>query len=326
MTDSISWEVIGAARDRIATSIHRTPVLTCTALDKLIGARLWLKCENFQKAGSFKSRGACNAVFSLTQQEAARGVVTHSSGNHAAALARAAQVRRIPAHIVMPSDAPAVKVAAVRDYGGTITFCQPTLSGREATAERIRGETGAVAIHPYDDLPVIAGQATAAWELLEDVPDLEVMIAPVGGGGLLSGTALISKNLRPEILVIGAEPKAADDAYRSWQAGRRILPQSPETMADGLRTGLGVHTFPIIQEHVDGILLASERGIARAMRHLLERAKLVVEPSAAVPLAALLEGDGNLSAQLRNRRVGMILSGGNLDLARLPDILRRADA
>lgn len=305
---------IRAARARIQPHIHRTPVITCAALDRLVGASLFFKCENLQKAGAFKSRGACNAVFSLAEEMARRGVLTHSSGNHAAALARAAGRRGIDAHIVMPENSRAVKVAAVREYGGRITLCPPTLAGREETAARVMEETGAVLIHPYDDVRIIAGQATAAVEFLEQVPDLDVMMAPVGGGGLLSGTLLAAKALRPGIQVLAAEPRQADDAYRSWRAGKFIPAERTDTIADGLRTSLGKLTFPIIMELVDRILLASEEAIVKATRLILQRAKTVVEPSAAVPLAALLEDE----AGVRGRRVGIILSGGNLDLDDLP--------
>ena len=308
---------IRTAHDRIRPHIHRTPVITCAALDRLVGASLFFKCENLQKAGAFKSRGACNAVFSLSDETAQRGVVTHSSGNHAGALARAAALRGIDAHIVMPAKSRQIKIAAVREYGGQITCAGPTLAGREETAARIMEETGAVLIHPYDDERIIAGQATAAVELLEQVDDLDVIMAPVGGGGLLSGTLLAAKALRPEIRVLAAEPRLADDAYRSWRAGKFIPAGKSETIADGLRTSLGKLTFPIVMDLVDDILLASEEAIVEATRLILQRAKTVVEPSAAVPLAALFENDANL----RGRRVGIILSGGNLDLDGLAELL-----
>jgi len=294
--------------------VHRTPIMTCEALDRLAGARLFFKCENLQKAGAFKSRGACNAVFSLSEKQARRGVLTHSSGNHAAALARTARLRGIPAHIVMPQNSRRVKIDAVRSYGGSLTLCEPTLPSRESTARRVQEETGATFIHPYDDARVIAGQGTAAVELLEQVPDLDVLIAPVGGGGLLSGTLIAAKQMRPGIRVLAAEPKLADDAYRGWKTGRFVAVERSDTVADGLRTSLGKLTFPIIMDLVDEILLASEDAIVDATRQTLERAKTVVEPSAAVPLAALIENDVRLDGQ----RVGVILSGGNLDLSDLP--------
>ena len=305
---------IRAAHERIRPYIHRTPVITCAALDRRAGCELFLKCENLQKAGAFKSRGACNAVFSLGEEVAQRGVVTHSSGNHAAALARAATLRGIPAHIVMPANAPAIKKSAVREYGGRIVECEPTLTAREEAAAKIVAETGATLVPPYNDHRVIAGQGTAALELMEQVPDLDVIVVPVGGGGLLSGTLLAAKAVRPGIGVLAGEPERADDAYRSWKQ-RELLPlDSSDTVADGLRTSLGTLTFPIIVELVDEILLVSERAIVETTRLILERAKTVVEPSAAVPLAALLENEIDLTG----RRVGIILSGGNLDLAHPP--------
>ena len=303
---------IRATHERISRYTNKTPVLTCTALDRMVGARLFFKCENFQKTGAFKFRGACNAVFLLSDEEASRGVVTHSSGNFAAALALAASKRGIAARIVMPSNAPEVKVAAVKGYGGMITFCEPTLESREATAEKVIKETGATFIHPYNDHHIIAGQGTAALELMKEIPDLDFILAPVGGGGLLSGTAIASKGLNPKVTVIGCEPKNADDAYRSIKAGRIIPSENPNTIADGLRTSLGDKTFPIIRDLVDEILLATEEEIITAMRHIFERMKIVAEPSAAVPLAVLQSHQ----LDLKNQRVGVIISGGNVDLGR----------
>jgi threonine dehydratase len=302
------------AAERIRPYAHRTPVLTCASLDQQVGAQVFLKCENLQKVGAFKFRGACNAVFSLTDEEAARGVATHSSGNHAQALALAARLRGVPAYIVMPENAPAVKKAAVAGYGGQITFCEPTLAAREATTEQIVKETGATVIHPYNDVRVIAGQGTAALELLEKIPDLDVVIAPVGGGGLLSGTALAVKGLAPHVRVIAAEPEMADDACRSLQAGHILPSENPQTVADGLLTSLGELTFPIIQQHVEQIVTVSEAGIMTAMKFIWERAKILIEPSAAVPIALLWER----KIDLGGLRVGVILSGGNVDLDRLP--------
>lgn len=303
---------IRAAHQRIRPYINRTPVLTCSALDRMVGARLFFKCENFQKSGAFKFRGACNAVFSLSDDEASPGVVTHSSGNHAAALALAAAKRRITARIVMPSTAPPIKIDAVRDYGADITFCEPTQESRESTAEQIIKKTGAVLIHSYNDYRIIAGQGTAALELMEEISDLDFLLAPLGGGGLLSGTAIAAKGLNPKIKVVGCEPKNADDAYRSVKAGRILPSEYPNTIADGLRMSLGDKTFPIIRDLVDEILLAAEEEIITAMRHILERMKIVVEPSAAVPLAALLSNQ----LDARGKKVGVILSGGNVDLSR----------
>ncbi len=302
-------EDIRGAHSRIRSYISRTPVLTCSALNQMVGASLFFKCENFQKVGAFKFRGACNAVFSLSDEEAARGVVTHSSGNHAAALALAAGKRRITARIVMPSNAPRIKVDAVRGYGGAITFCEPTLESRESTAARVVEETGSAFIHPSNDYRIMAGQATATLELMEEIQDLDFVLAPVGGGGLLGGTAIAAKGLNPAIKVIGCEPKNADDAYRSKKAGYIIPSENPDTIADGLRTSLGDKTFPIIRDLVDEICLATEEGIITAMRHIFERMKIVVEPSAAVPVAVLPSGQLNVT----DRRVGVIISGGNVD-------------
>ena len=305
---------IQAAAARIKPYAHRTPVLTCSSLNRLVGAELWCKCENFQKVGAFKFRGACNAVFSLAEPEARHGVATHSSGNHAAAVALAAQLRGIKAHIVMPENAAAVKKTAVAGYGGGIVYCAPTLAAREATLEHVVHDTGATFIHPYNDARVIAGQGTAALELLTDVPDLDVLMAPVGGGGLLSGTAIATAALAPATQVVAAEPEAADDAYRSLQEGRIVPALEPRTIADGLRTSLGELTFAIIQRHVQQIVTVSEAAIISAMRHVWERMKIVIEPSAAVPIGALLEG----RIDLTGKRIGVILSGGNVDLDSIP--------
>lgn len=306
------------ARERIRPYIHKTPVMSSAYISSQLGMEIHFKCENLQKAGAFKSRGACNAVFSLTDEEAKRGVLTHSSGNHAAALSRAAAARGIAAYIVMPKNAPAVKVAAVRHYGGQITFCEPTQADREATAERIQQETGAVLIHPYNDERIIAGQGTACIELLEDVPDLQAVIAPVGGGGLLSGTAIAARSLNKTIRVFGAEPVRLRDAYQSLKTGQIQPATGSDSLADGLKTSLGSLTFPIIREWVDEILLTEEDTIVEAMRWVFERMKLVVEPSGVVPLAAIMEDRGRLQAEFAGRKVGVIFSGGNVDLARLP--------
>lgn len=305
---------IRAAAERIRPYAHRTPVVTCTSLDQRLGAQLFLKCENLQKVGAFKFRGACNAVFSLSEAEAARGVATHSSGNHAQALALAARLRGIPAYIVMPSNAPAVKKAAVAGYGGQITYCEPTLAAREATVEQLVAATGATVIHPYNNRAVITGQGTATLELLAEVPDLDVILAPVGGGGLLSGTAIAATELSPRIRVIAVEPAGADDAFRSLAAGTIQPSVSPKTIADGLLTALGDLTFPIIQQRVERIVTVSETAIIEAMKFVWERTKLIVEPSAVVPIAALWEQKIELTGQ----RIGVILSGGNVDLDRLP--------
>jgi threonine dehydratase len=304
---------IRVAHDRIRAHVHRTPVMSSTLLNAEFGARLFFKCENLQKAGAFKARGACNAIFSLSDDEARRGVATHSSGNHAAALARAAGLRGIPAHIVMPSNAPLSKQRAVQGYGGKIIFCAPNMAARESTCAQVIRETGATLVHPYNDYRVIAGQGTATVELLEEHPQLDFLLAPVGGGGLLAGTAIAAKGLAPRLRVVGVEPAQADDVARSLQAGR-IVATTPNTVADGLRTAVGELNFPLLQQHVDEVVTVSEAAIIHAMRRIWEALKLVVEPSAAVPLAALLER--RISAA--DRRVGIILSGGNVDLDALP--------
>lgn len=305
---------IQAAAQRIAGLAHRTPVLTCRSLDELTGATLFFKCENLQKAGAFKFRGACNAVLSLTDQQAARGVVTHSSGNHAAALALAARLRGIPAQIVMPENAPAAKRRAVEMYGGQVTTCQPTLSDRQAVAERILHQTGGMLVHPYDDPAVIAGQGTLALEFHEQVPGLECVVSPVSGGGLISGIALATAAVSSGTQVVGVEPDRADDARQSLHAGRLLTPPSGETIADGLRAALCERTFSVVSRHVREIIAVSEAEIVAAMRLVWERLKIVVEPSSAVTLAAVLKQ----SAMFRGRRVGLVLTGGNVDLDRLP--------
>jgi threonine dehydratase len=307
-------EDIRQAAQRIRPYAHRTPVLTCQSLDRQVGAQVFLKCENLQKVGAFKFRGACNAVFSLSPEQAARGVVAHSSGNHAQALALAARLRGVPAYIVMPENAPQVKKAAVASYGGQITFCQPTLEARESTQAQVVAKTGATVVHPYNNERVITGQGTAALELLEDISDLDVILAPVGGGGLLSGTAIAATELLPSIRVIAAEPELADDAFRSLAAGKILPSTNPRTIADGLLTSLGELTFPIIQRRVEQIVTVSEAGIIAAMQFVWERAKIVIEPSAAVPVGLLWERKIDLSGL----RVGVILSGGNVDLEKLP--------
>jgi len=303
---------IEKARDRVRDFVHRTPVLTCRSIDEMTGVSVFFKCENFQKAGAFKIRGACNAVFSLSEEAARRGVATHSSGNHAAALALAARWRSVPAYVVMPENAPQIKKAAVAGYGASIFFCKPTLEAREETLARVVASTGAAFVHPYNDVRVIAGQGTAAAELCEDAPELDAVIAPVGGGGLVSGTAIAVNALSPRTTVIGAEPEQADDACRSLAAGEILPAGNPHTIADGLRTSLGTLTFAVIRERVKQIMTVSETGIVEAMRMVWERMKIIIEPSAAVPLAVLL------SRRVELKRVGVILSGGNLDLDRLP--------
>ncbi len=325
---------VRAAAARIAPHAHRTPVMTCRGLDALCSARLFFKCENLQKVGAFKFRGATNAVFSLDDAEARRGVLTHSSGNHGAALALAARTRGIPAIVVVPTNAPRVKRAAIAAYGARIVDCEPTLASRESTAARVLEETGATFVHPYDDDRIIAGQGTAALELLEEVDDLDYVLTPVGGGGLLSGTAITVAALAPHTKVIAAEPAGADDAYRSLRADRLIPQTDPRTVADGLRTSLSPRTFAIIRALVTDIVTVSEEAIVRAMRHVLERMKIVIEPSSAVPVAAVLEGivaaaRGRVGGEpnaasagsdfpVAGRRLGIILSGGNVEWDRPP--------
>jgi threonine dehydratase len=311
---SLTFAHILDARTRIRDKINRTAVLTSATLDAAAHAELFFKCENFQKVGAFKARGATNAVFLLSQQEARNGVVTHSSGNHAAALSRAAALRGIPAYIVVPKNASQAKIAAIGRYGGQITLCEPTLQDRERTCERIMSATGATLIHPYNDLRVMAGAGTTAIELLETVPDLDVLMCPVGGGGQLAGVALAGKSIRPALRVVGAEPAGADDASRSFKAGHVIPSTDPKTIADGLRSSLGDLSFAEIQRYVDDIVTVSEEAIVRSMRTIWEVLKIIIEPSAAVPYGALLEQRLNVTG----KRVGIILSGGNLDLDQLP--------
>ncbi len=294
--------------------IHHTPVLTSATLNHLSGKSVFFKCENFQKGGSFKARGAINAVMSLTKDQASRGVATHSSGNHAAALAIAAAYRKIPAYIVMPHNAPKVKKRAVEGYGAHIRFCEPTLQAREHALDEWNRETGASVIHPYNDKRVISGQATATIEFLHEIPQLDTLITPVGGGGLQSGTALAASYLSPQTTVLGAEPKQADDAYRSLRAGRLIPSVNPNTIADGLLTSLGTLTFAILLKHTRSIILVKEKDILHAMRLVWERMKIIIEPSAAVPVAAVL----NPTNQISGKNIGIILSGGNIDLDEIP--------
>lgn len=311
-------QTIREAHQRIRAHIHRTPVFTSETLDEIAGAHLFFKCENLQKTGSFKFRGATNAVFSLTDEEAKRGVVTVSSGNHAGAISLAACRRGIPAWIVMPRNAPRAKRAAVEAYGGRVTECEYDMASRGAVCKQVQEKTGAILIHPYNNARVIAGQGTAALELLEDVRDLDIVISPVSGGGLLSGTAITSKSLRPQIRVIGAEPKNADDAQRSLAAGRIEPAAKAETIADGLRAVLCPLTFSILRQHVDEIGLITEEEILATMRLLWERLKLIVEPSGAVSAGIVLHN--KISA--RGKRIGVILSGGNLDLDQIPFALK----
>ena len=314
MNGDPTFEDVLAAAERIRSHVHRTPVMTSRAIDAIAGAQLHFKCENLQKVGAFKARGATNAVLSLDDEAAGRGVATHSSGNHAAALAYAAGIRGVPANVVMPSSAPPVKKAAVCGYGALITECEPTLEARETTLVAVVERTGATFIHAYDNPMVIAGQGTASLELITDVPDLEAVIAPVGGGGLMSGTAIAVSSSRPDITIWGSEPAGADDAFRSLRDGTLYPSVKPKTIADGLLTSLSDRTFRILSDRLEGILTVSEETIVRAMRLLWERMKLIVEPSGAVPLAAVLENPDHFAG----RRVGLIISGGNVELDNLP--------
>src|SRR6266581_1500673 len=314
LVGSLNLDTIRAAHERIRPFIHRTPVLTNSWLNEAAAAGLFFKCENFQKIGAFKARGATNAVFSLDDVTARRGVATHSSGNHGAAVARAAKLRGIPAHIVMPSNSAKVKVRAVENYDAHIVFCEPTEEARAATCAEVIKKTGATLIHSFENENVIAGQGTAAVELLEDISDLDVIICPVGGGGLLSGTAIAAKSMRPQIKVIAVEPANADDAAQSFRAGRRLVTEKKFTIADGLRTNIGEPNFAIVLRYVDGIVTVSEEAIVSAMRTIWETMKIVIEPSAAVPYAAIMED----KVGGRGKRVGIILTGGNVDLDALP--------
>ncbi|TVR43363.1 MAG: pyridoxal-phosphate dependent enzyme [Bacteroidia bacterium] len=305
---------IADVREIIASQVHRTPALTCASLNEITGSFLFFKCENFQKGGAFKFRGASHAVITLSREDAVRGVATHSSGNHAQALALAASMRGIKAHIVMPENAPKIKVAAVESYGGIIRFCRPTLPDRESTLLEVIEECGATEIHPYNDYRIIAGQASAAAELYEDTPLLDCLVVPVGGGGLLSGSILSTRYFSPGTKVFGAEPEQANDAWESFQKQKLIPVRNPNTIADGLRTSLGSLTFPIIMEGAEDILTVSEDAIIRAMQLIWERMKIVVEPSAATVLAAVIEHPLHFAG----KNTGLILSGGNVDLYRLP--------
>jgi threonine dehydratase len=305
---------IREAHERIRAHITRTPVLTSSRLDEASGDSLFFKCENFQKIGAFKARGATNAVFSLDDATARCGVATHSSGNHGTALARAAKLRGIPVHIVMPSNSAKVKVRAVESYGAHIVFCEPTQAAREAACADVIAKTGATLIHSFENEDVMAGQGTAAVELLEEVSDLDLVMCPVGGGGLLCGTAVAAKTMRPKIKVIAVEPANADDAAQSFRAGQLIRTEKKFTIADGLRTNVGAPNFPIIQRYVEDIVTVSEEAITTAMRTIWETMKIIIEPSAAVPYAAILEQ----KIDIGGKRAGIILTGGNVDLDTLP--------
>jgi threonine dehydratase len=319
-----TWNDIREAHARIAPRIHRTPVMTSHSLDTMTGAQFFFKCDNFQKTGSFKIRGASNAILSLSDAEAAHGIVTPSSGNHGAAVACAAAWRGVPAYIIMPKNAPAVKCRAVESYGGRITFSEPTITSRQATSARVQAETGALLIHPYDNDRIITGQATAAKEFLEDVPDLDALFAPVSGGGLLSGACLSAQSMRPDIKAFGCEPAKADDAYRSLTTGTLQTLDASDTIADGLRASLAPRSFAILRAHLERVLLVSEEEIIAAMQLVWERMKIIIEPSSAVAIAPLLKPGAVASLGLPSRpdgkppKLGVIFSGGNVDLANLP--------
>jgi threonine dehydratase len=305
---------VETAHRRIGSYIHRTPVLTSSYFNRLTGGKIFFKCENFQKVGAFKFRGACNAVMSLSKREGQKGIITHSSGNHAQAVALAARINGFQATIVMPENAPKVKVNAVREYGAKIVFCESTIQSRDKTAKKILAETGATFIHPYNHPAVIAGQGTAVKELLEEHPELDIIIAPVGGGGLISGTAITAKHLNPKIRVMGAEPELADDAYRSFHSGKIEPVLRTDTVADGLRTSLGELTFRIILTHLDDIVTISEESIIRDMRAVWERMKIIIEPSCSLPLSAIIDK----KVDIEGKKVGIILTGGNVDHENLP--------
>lgn len=303
-------EELKAAREKVKPFVHQTPVLSSGLINEIVGAELYFKCENFQKVGAFKFRGAINAVLQLTDEERNQGVATHSSGNHAQALALAAKMNAVKAFIVMPTSAPKVKSDAVRDYGAEIIWCEPNLASRESTLAEVVTKTGATVIHPYDNHQVICGQSTATQELLEELSDLEVIVAPVGGGGLLSGTALAAKYLNPIIKVYAGEPEGAADAYESFNTGTLVPSVDPKTIADGLLTSLSDRTFNIIKQKVDDIFTANDEEILEAMHLIWERLKIIIEPSSAVPLAIILKN----RQKFAGKRIGIILSGGNVDL------------
>jgi threonine dehydratase len=307
-------EDILQAAGRIHPYVNHTPILTSSTLNRMTGAELYFKCENFQKVGAFKARGATNAVFSLDERQTLNGVATHSSGNHAQALAWAASLRSLPAYIVMPENSSPVKIRSVKEYGGIITLCKPTLEAREETLKEVLVKTGAAEIHPYNNLQIIAGQATAAMELIEDIVDLDLLIAPVGGGGLLSGTALSAHYFSHSTKVIAAEPEQANDAWQSFTQKKFIPSIHPDTIADGLRTSLGSFTFPIILEFVEDIVTVPEIAIIEAMRLMWERMKILIETSSAVPVAALMSG----KMDVKGKKIGIMISGGNVDLDQLP--------
>ena len=311
-----SIDDVRTAAERIRGVGHRTPILTSKTLDQMAGRKLFFKCENFQKVGAFKFRGGWNAVSMLSDKEAERGVCTHSSGNHAQAIAYSAQKRGIPAYIVMPNNSPDVKLNAVKGYGANVTLCEPTLEARRTTLEGIAEDTGAAVIHPFNNANVIAGQGTAALELIEDIGELDAMIAPIGGGGLMSGTCITTRSLLPDAKLFGAEPKGADDAYRSLKEGKLLPQEDPRTICDGLLTSMGENTWNILKDHLDAIYTVGDEDVVQSMRLIWERMKIIIEPSCATPVAVVMSSEFK---QLENiEKVGIILTGGNVDLAKLP--------
>lgn len=314
MVDIPTYADVLAARERIAGYVHRTPIHSSSTLNAVSQAQVFLKCENLQRVGAFKARGACNAVFALDDEQIKKGVATHSSGNHGAAVALAAMIRNAPAHVVMPSNSSDVKRAAVRHYQAKVVDCEPGMRNREEALARVMAETGAHMVHPYDDSLVIAGQGTAALELMDDVGGLDVILVPVGGGGLIGGTLLAAEGVGKGTRVIGVEPRQADDARQSFRRGARVIMDSPDTIADGLRASLGERNFELIHRYAEDIICVEESEIIAAMRFVWERMKLVIEPSSAVPIAALL----HRRLELPGKRIGLIISGGNVDLDHLP--------
>ena len=311
-----SIEDVRSAAERIKGVGHRTPVLTSKTLDQLAGRKLFFKCENFQKVGAFKFRGGWNAVSMLSDDEAEKGVCTHSSGNHAQAVAYSAQKRGIPAYIVMPNNSPDVKLNAVKGYGANVTLCEPTLEARRTTLDGIAKKTGAAVIHPFNNPNVIAGQGTAALELIEEIGELDAVIAPIGGGGLMSGTCITTRNLLPKAKLFGAEPKGADDAYRSLKEGRMLPQENPNTICDGLLTSMGENTWNILKNHLNDIYTVSDDEVIKAMKLIWERMKIIIEPSCATPVAVVMSPEFK---QLEGiEKIGIILTGGNIDLSKLP--------
>tara|TARA_Y100001936_G_C15950987_1_gene600173 strand:- start:56 stop:1012 length:957 start_codon:yes stop_codon:yes gene_type:complete len=311
-----SMEDVIAASKRIERHGHRTPILTNKTINQLAGKKIFFKCENFQKIGAFKFRGGWNAISSLSDKEAEKGACTHSSGNHAQAVAYAAMKRNIPAYIVMPENAPKVKIQAVKGYGAKVTLCKPTLKSRKETLEKIAEKTGAYVVHPFNEPKVIAGQGTAALELIEDVGDLDAICAPIGGGGLMSGTCIAARDMLPNARLFGAEPKGADDAYRSLKEGKLLPQENPNTICDGLLTSMGENTWNILKDHLEDIITVDDEEVITAMRLVWERMKIIIEPSCATPLAAILTPEFK---KLKNiETIGIILTGGNVDLSKLP--------